>query len=102
MKDMITFMGKYKIKILTKDYYNITSQRRNDTCIMKECVQSHLTEGELIQVNICRLFFQVFHHSDIATANGKAIIQAFLKESKHQCQYSSYRWSHQPTSKKQA
>ena len=53
---MITFMGKYKIKILTKDYYNVTSQRRNDTRIMKECVQSHLTEGELIQVNICRLF----------------------------------------------
>ena len=99
---MITFMGKYKIKVLTKDYYNVTSQRRNDTRIMKECVQSHLTEGELIQVNICRLFLQVSNLSDIATANGKEIIQAFLSESKPQCPYSSYRWSHQPTSKKQA
>ena len=99
---MITFMGKYKIKILTKDYYNVTSQRRNDTRIMKECVQSHLTEGELIQVNICRLFLQVSNLSDIATANGKEIIQVFLSESKPQCPYSSYRWSHQPTSKKQA
>ena len=30
-------MTQYNIKILTKDYFNVTSQRENDKCIRKEC-----------------------------------------------------------------
>ena len=38
VNDLIQFMTQYNIKILlTKNYFNVTSQRGHDKCIIKEC-----------------------------------------------------------------
>ena len=71
LKDMIKFMGIYKIKIIMNEFFNDTSQNENNKCIMIEYVKLHLMEGELTQLNVCRPLFQVSHLSDITNPNGK-------------------------------
>ena len=53
------------------EFLNDISQNGNNKCIMIEYVKLHLMEGELTQLNSCRLLLQVSHLSDITNPNGK-------------------------------
>ena len=44
-QDIIDFLYKHNITIFTKDFFNITSQRKNDRYIMKEMVQLNLPKN---------------------------------------------------------
>ena len=73
-------MTQCSIKILTKDYFNVTSQRGNDKRIMKECQKLDLSKGEITQINTCRLFLQVLHLNDISAPGGKGENQKFPRQ----------------------
>ena len=94
-QDIIDFIYKHNISIFTKDFLIIKSQRKNDKCIMKEILQLHLSIVQLIQINLCRLYLQVFHLSDMLDPNDKQVIQNFIKGIKPIKQTSSYRWPNQ-------
>ena len=70
-QDIIDFLYKHNISIFTKDFLTIKSQRKNDKCIMKEILQLNLSKAQLIQINACRIYPQVFHLSDMLDPNGK-------------------------------
>ena len=70
-QDIIDFLYKHNISIFTKDFLTIKSQQKNDKCIMKEILQLNLSKAQLIQINACRIYPQVFHLSDMLDPNGK-------------------------------
>ena len=73
LKDLIHFMARNNIKIITKKYMNIEIQRRNDKIIMNEVLKSSLNKRKLIQVKACKLYLQMIYLSDIIESVGKII-----------------------------
>ena len=71
--NLIHFMARNNIKIITKKYMSIEIQRRNDKCTVDEVLQSNLTKSKLIQVNACRLYLQILYLSDIIEPDGKTV-----------------------------
>ena len=54
-----------------KDFFNITSQRKNDKYIMEKILHLNLSKSSLIHINSCRIYLQVFHLSDMIELDGK-------------------------------
>ena len=73
LRDLLHFMVRNNIKIITKKYTSIEIQRRNDKCIMDEVLQSNLPKSKTIQVNACRLYLQTLYLSDIIDPDGKTV-----------------------------
>lgn len=48
-QDIVAFRHNNNITIFIKDYFNITSQRINDKCVMEETLQLNLSQTSLIK-----------------------------------------------------
>ena len=94
-QDIIDFLYKHNITIFTKDFFNITSQRKNDRYIMKEMVQLNLPKKSLIKINSCRMYLQVFHLSDMIEPDGKRFRIKYIIGKKILQPKSSYMWQNQ-------
>ena len=71
-------MYEQEIKIITKDYYNCTPQRKNDKNIIKGILQLKLTKQELLQIDACRIYLKVAYLSDMVTPDGIHILEEVL------------------------
>jgi hypothetical protein len=52
--------------------------RQNDVLLMDLAIQLNFTSSQLKQINLCRLYLQVLMLSDIATADGRKVLQSAL------------------------
>ena len=104
-QDIITFLFKNNIHVITYQFFTIKFQRINDRCIMYELIQLiqlNVTKTELIKLNACRMYLQVLLLSDITTPNGKTIIMQFLRRKKPKYPRSTFNWPNQDFPRKLA
>ena len=94
-QDIIDFIYKHNISIVTKDFISTKGQRQNDKCIMKEILKLHLPKISLIQINSCRIYLNISHLSDMLDPNGKQIEHNYMIGTKSTKQHSTFKWPHQ-------
>ena len=94
-KDLIHFIARNKIEIITKKYINIELQKRDDKCIMDEVLQSNLSKSKRIQVNARRLYFRVIYLSDMIEPDGKTIDMNLYSGKRPAYPKSKFTWSNQ-------
>ena len=102
LKDLIQFMARNNIKIITKKYMSIEIQRRNDKCILDEVLQSNLSKSKLIQVNTCRLYLQILFLSDIIEPDGKSVHYMYHSGNRPEYPRSIFKWPRQSNPSKVA
>ena len=95
LNDLIKFMSRNNIKIITKKYMSLEIQRRNDKCIMDEVLNSNLTKRKISQVNACRLYLRILYLSDIIQPDGKTVNPMYFNGKRPSYPTSKYKWPHQ-------
>ena len=101
-RDLLHFMTRNNIKIITKKYMSIEIQRRNDKCIMDELLQSNLPKSKIIQVNVCRLYLQILYRSDIINPDGKTVNYTYHSGKRPAYPRSTFKWPRQSNPSKAA
>ena len=102
LKDLLYFIARNNIRIITQKYMSIEIQRRNDECIMDEVMKSNLTKNQLIQVNACRLYLQILYLSDTIESNGKTVNYMYHLGKRPEYPRSLFKWPRQSQSSKTA
>ena len=80
LQNLLHFIHKYKLKIVTKRYISLIFQRRNNKCIIDEIFRSNMTKIKLIQINTYMTFLTVIYLNDITEYNEKKSILSYSLE----------------------
>ena len=93
---------KYNITI-TGQYTKLHPIRKNDQALMDMIIESNtFTPDEIIKINYCRIYLQVYNLSDITNGFGTNINHCILQHIKNPDTTSSYNWPHQPNPSRQS
>jgi len=87
-------MTSHKIH-MEEDTPNLTLLRTNDSFLMNRFWEAGYKGAELAQINRCRMFLCVTTVSDIATGDGRSILQSALKGQRNPFQTERYSWPQQ-------
>ena len=94
-KDLLHFIARHNIKIITRKYMSIEIQRRNDKCIKDEVLQSNLNKSKIILVNECRLYLHIIYLSAIIEPDGKTVNPMYYTGKRSSYSTSKFKWPHQ-------
>ena len=94
--DLLHFVAEFHIIIYTTEFLIVNYQRNNDKNIMSAIGKLHLSKQHNIQINACRLYFQVSTLSDIANPDGRKVNHHCLDGNKPTYTSSTVRWPNRP------
>ena len=80
--NLLQFMAKNKITIVLANTLRFNIQKRNDKCIMDELTRGLFSIKQLIQLDVCRIYLNIIHLSDIVNPDEKTLNHNFLIECK--------------------
>ena len=95
MKVLWFCLNKYNIT-LSREQNNIYMPRENDVTLMDELVAAQrFTKSEMIRINRCRIYLQVYFLSDVTSGDGRKLMyQSAMGQLRHDW-YSTWAWPRQ-------
>jgi hypothetical protein len=94
--DVWKFTHRARIEVDIENQWKPRLLRQNDCALMDFAVTLHLNAYQLRCINTCRLYLQVLTVSDIATADGKHLLESAVKGQRDCQRRSTLLWPQVP------
>ena len=79
IKELITAMARFKVKIYRRNRIEFKPHRKNDVTIMN-LVKTHCTDTECRHINTCRQYLRALYISDILHPCGTKIAENYHRQ----------------------